>query len=164
MCNNESLQQKAYKTAIFHISLSLFGVLLLIHHFLNPESNDFVYKEICNETTIYSNGSLRHHLMQKYKSMVENGCKKGIIISLLAPLILLIDLSLNLLLLHGVRKRSNAHFAHWLVGQGVRILSCVIFICLFMTLYGFDTSRNTEGTADNDIEKIETFSSNSEDM
>jgi len=33
-----------------------------------------------------------------------------------------------------------------------------------MTMYGFDTSRNRKGTADNDIEKIEKFSSNNKDM
>lgn len=78
MCNNESLQQKAYKTAVFHISLSLVGFLFLIYCFLDPEINDFVYKAICNETTTYSNGSLKHQttrvLMKKYISMVENGC------------------------------------------------------------------------------------------
>ena len=166
MCKNESLQQKANKTAIFHTSLSLVAIVFLIFSYLHQETNDFVYRAICNETNDNSNGltKTRPSLREKYISMFNNGCKIGIIISLLIPLILIIDLSLNLLLLNGVRNRSNVHFVHWLVGQAIRILSCVTFICVIMTLYVFDTWSHREGTADNDLKKIDTFSSNGQDM
>ena len=157
-CKNESLQQKAYNVAIFHISLSV--VVFLFFIFLpvrNQEPNDFLYNTICNGTIVHSNVSSKKptltSLMKRFIDMFEDGCKRGIIIGLLILFILTVDLTLNLLLLHGVSKRSNAHFVHWLVGQAVRILSCVSFICLITTLYVFDISIIKKTTADNDLEK-----------
>ena len=74
-------------------------------------------------------------------------------------LVLLLDVSLNVLLLKGVNKRRNDLFIPWLFGQGIRILVCVTTICLTMSLYVFDISSNSVRTAENHTKEIETSSS-----
>ena len=159
-----TLQEKAYKTAIFHVFLSILALLILTLCFLNRAIDQSPHQVNCNSDIIKSSLPGVHQiscLINKLNNIIqgkinifENISYKTAISSGLILLVLLIDLSLNVLLLKGVSKRRNILFVPWLIGQGIRILTCVTTICLTASLYIFDLSssaRNAENNA-NDIE------------
>ena len=168
MCLRESLQQKSYNVAVFHISLSFIQLLFLAH---------FVFQENVLTKTIYCK---KENLKDNDQAFVlkendentltdeidelEDGCYIGVITSLSIALILIIDLSINFLLCHSVRERKNILFIPWLISQVVRILFCVVAICLIINLYVFNNSKKTKNIHLKDSKNMYTILSDNDSM
>ena len=168
MCLRESLQQKSYNVAIFHISLSFIQLLFLAHFVFQK---NFITKTIlCKNENLSDNDQAFLFKENDGKALtdeideLEDGCYIGVITSLSIALILIIDLSINFLLCHSVRERKNILFIPWLISQVVRILFCVVAICLVINLYVFDNSEKTKNIYEKDSENIYTILSDNDSM
>ena len=176
MCGNNSLQQKAHRAAIFHIVLSFISILLFMIFLLYPEIYNFSYESGChranisreNRTADRETSTMRDtykfilwgpiHDLFKYKCIIF------IIFGVLILIIILIDLSLNVLLLHGVSKKKNFLLVSWLLCQGIRILFVVIAISLTMSRDVFDSSENKKIANNNKSENINSSPLENNDM
>ena len=168
MSLRESLEQKSYNVAVFHVSLS-FILLLLLAHFVFQE-NYFTKSLDCktknpteNIQTSRLNESDENTLTDEIDEL-KDGCYIGVITSLSIALILIIDLSINFLLCHSVRERKNILFIPWLISQVLRILLFVIIIVLVINLYVFDNSEKTKNVYGKDPENIYTVLSDNDSM
>ena len=172
MCLRESLRQRSHNVAIFHISLS-FVQLLFLAHFVYEE-NYFTKTLGCKtknpEALNQSENVKRHGSKENDENTLtdeidelEGGCYIGVITSLSIALILIIDLSMNFLLCHSVRERKNRLFIPWLITQALRILFCVIAICLVINLNVFDKPRK-KNIDEKHSERMYTILSDSDSM
>lgn len=172
MCLGESLQQRSYNVAIFHISLSCIQILFLArfvfqeNYFTKSIRCKKESSEALNQTESVKSLGLKENdenILTDEIDELEDGCYIGVITSLSIALILIIDLSMNFLLCHSVRERNNILFIPWLITQALRILFCVIAICLFINLYVFDKSR-MENIDEKHSEKMYTILSDTDSM
>ena len=168
MCLRESLKQKSYNVAVFHVSLS-FILLLLLSHFVFQE-NYFTKNLDCktenpteNIQTPRLNENDENTLTDEIDEL-KDGCYIGVITSLSIALILIIDLSINFLLCYSVRERKNILFIPWLISQVLRILLCVIIIVLVINLYVFDKSGERKNINEKDLDTMYTMLSDNDPM
>ena len=168
MSLRESLEQKSYNVAVFHVSLS-FILLLLLAHFVFQEN--YLTKSLDCKTKNPTENIQTPRLNENDENTLtdeidelKDGCYIGVITSLSIALILIIDLSINFLLCHSVRERKNILFIPWLISQILRILLCVIIIVLVINLYVFDNSEKTKNIYEKDLENIYTILSDNDSM
>lgn len=169
MCAYHSLQEKAYKIAICHCFLSIIALLILILFVLNQVNDPSPYQVNCKSDIVNSTqlgGRKTSCLINKFHNIIagrinifKNVSSKTLHGSVLIVLVLLLDLSLNVLLLKGVKKRRSILFLPWLFAQGIRMLVCVTSICVTVSLYIFDISPSVR-IAENDTKEIGTTSTN----
>ena len=160
MCLSMSSEQKSYNVAVFHVSLS-FILLLLLAHFVFQEN--YLTKSLDCKTKNPTENIQTPRLNENDENTLtdeidelKDGCYIGVITSLSVALILIIDLSINFLLCHSVRERKNILFIPWLISQVLRILFCVIAICLVINLYVFDKSGERKNVNEKDLDTMYT--------